>query len=66
MLEPLLVSANETAALLGMSRALFYQLLASGRIPLKPVRFGAKRLYAVADIKAFVESGCNSNWSKTA
>ena len=60
--KPLLISTNDAAKLLGMSRSMFYQLLSSGRIPLKAVRFGAKRLYDVEQIKSFVRSGCSSNW----
>ena len=59
---PLLVPANDAAKLLGMSRSMFYQLLSAGRIPLKPIRFGAKRLYSTKDIASFVDSGCSVNW----
>lgn len=62
-IEPFLVDVSETARLLGISRSLFYQMLSAGRIPLKPVRFGRKRLYDVEQIKSFVRSGCSPKWS---
>ncbi len=62
MIEPLLVPAHIAASMLGMSRSLFYQLLSSGRINLKAVKFGAKRLYRISDIELFVHSGCSVNW----
>ncbi len=62
MIDPLLVPAAKAAELLGMSRSLFYQLLSAGRIPLKPIRFGKKRLYDVEHIKSFVRSGCSAQW----
>ena len=62
MIEPLLVSPAEAAELLSMSRSMFYQLLSSGRIPLKPIRFGRKRLYNVEELKSFVKSGCSAKW----
>lgn len=62
-LEPLLISANDAASLLGMSRSLFYQLLSSQRIPLKPVRFGRKRLWRVDELKRWILDNCPANWS---
>ena len=62
MMDKLLISVQDAASMLGMSRSLFYQLLSSGRIPLKAVRFGAKRLYDVEQIKSFVRSGCSASW----
>ncbi len=61
-LKPLLVSAETAAGLLSVSRSMFYQLLSSQRIPLKAVKFGAKRLYRVKDIEAFVEADCSKEW----
>ena len=62
-IEPFLVDTSDAARLLGMSRSLFYQGLSSGRIPLRAVRFGRKRLYEVEQIKSFVKSGCSVNWN---
>ena len=61
-MDKLLINAKDTASMLGMSRSMFYQLLSSGRIPLKPIRFGAKRLYSTKDITSFVNSGCSASW----
>jgi excisionase family DNA binding protein len=62
-MEPFLVAPNEAARLLGLSRSSFYGFLKAGRIPLKAVRFGKKRLYDVDQVRAFVKSGCSSQWS---
>ena len=58
--EPLLVSAAEACALLGLSRSLFYQLLSSGRIPVASIRFGRKRLWRVDQLRQWTEAGCPS------
>ncbi len=62
MLTPLLVSAKDAATALGMSRSMLYLCLSSGRINLKPIKFGAKRLYRVSDIENFVKAGCSPQW----
>lgn len=63
MNEQLLVPAGDAAKMLGMSRSFFYELSSSGRIPLRAVRFGRKRLFEVEQIKSFVKSGCSPKWS---
>lgn len=60
--KKLLVSPSEAAEMLGMSRSLFYQLLSAGRIPLRAIKFGRKRLYDVEHLRAFVRSGCSPQW----
>lgn len=57
-IEPLLVPADVAASMLGMSRSFFYELLATGRIPVKPVKFGRKTLFSVRDLTNFVNAGC--------
>ena len=62
--EPLLVSASNAAAMVGVSRSLFYQMLNSGRLPVRGIRFGRKRLYRVQELKNWVDAGCppRSHW----
>jgi excisionase family DNA binding protein len=57
-IEPLLVPPGEAAKMLGLSKSFFYELLSSQRIPLKPVSFGRKKLYSVAEFRAYVAAGC--------
>lgn len=54
-LAPRLVDTDQAAALLGVSRSLMKQLLASGEIPSRKI--GALRRIAVADIDAYVARG---------
>jgi len=56
-LQPLLLSAAETAALLGISRSAFYSLLSSGRMPL-PVRLGRRALWRRDLLELFVAWNC--------
>jgi len=52
-IEPLLLSAIETAKLLGIGRTALYALHSSGRLPL-PVRLGGRTLWRRDEIAAWV------------
>jgi excisionase family DNA binding protein len=56
--EKLLLSAAETAALLGISRSAFYSLLSSGRIGPLPVRLGRRTLWRAEELRAWTQAGC--------
>lgn len=57
--EPLLVSPEKTAQLLGLGRTKVFELIASGRLASK--REGTRRLVSVASIHAYAEcSGARS------
>jgi excisionase family DNA binding protein len=51
---PLLVSVTDAAALLGIGRVKFYELLSEGAI--RPVRIGRRTLIAHADLVEYVEA----------
>lgn len=51
-MEPLLMTVTEAAALVGISRARLYELLASGQVP--SIKLGRSRRIALADLEAFV------------
>jgi excisionase family DNA binding protein len=51
--EPLLISANKTAQLLGLSARYLYTLTKERQI--RVVAVGRKRLYRLADIQRFIE-----------
>ena len=59
MLEPLLISAQDAARLIGVSRSKWYQLFNEGRTPL-PIKIDRRSLWRVSDLKTWVESGCKS------
>lgn len=58
-LEPLMVSADDVATLIGVGRSLFYRMLASGRFAPLSVTFGCKKkLWSLEELKAWVRAGC--------
>jgi len=57
--NPLLLSAVEVAAMLGIGRSHLYGLHASGRLPL-PVKLGRRSLWRRDELAAWVQAGCPS------
>lgn len=57
--EPLLLSAQEAAELLGIGKTLFWQLHSAGRIPL-PVKLGRRTLWRREELLGWVRKGCPS------
>ncbi len=55
--EPLAVGAREAAALVGVSLRTWRTLDASGGIP-EPVRIGRRRLWSMAELRAWAAAGC--------
>ncbi len=55
--ERLLISAEETAHLLGLSRSALYDSVASGRVP-GPVKIGARSLWPLKMLREWTEAGC--------
>lgn len=64
--EPLLLSIEDTAKMLSISRPMFYQMISDGRFGLMGIRFGRKRLFSVEELRAWVQSGCpcREKWMK--
>lgn len=54
---PLLLSADEVAALLGVSRSVFYRWDARGDVP-APVRIGRMKRWTRLDVLRWVERRC--------
>lgn len=65
-IEPLLVSSDRAAELLGIGHALFYQMKADGRLGPTALSFGKRQLYSVEELRAWVRTGCISRrqWEK--
>lgn len=57
--DKLLLSANEAAQLLGISRSALYALHSSGRVPL-PLKLGRRSLWSFEELRAWVSAGCPS------
>ncbi len=56
--EPLLISADKTAQLLGLSTRYLYTLTEERQISV--VRVGRKKLYRIADIHRFINERCDA------
>ncbi len=62
--EPLLIPASKAASVIGVSRSFFYQMHSDGRLGPLPIAFGAKKVWRVSDLEAWVQQGCppRSQW----
>jgi predicted DNA-binding transcriptional regulator AlpA len=56
--ESLTVDAAGAARLVGISPSHFFALIRTGRFGPEPIRLGRCRRYRVAELTAWVESGC--------
>lgn len=54
----LLISIQEAADRIDISRAKLYQMLSSGRFGPKPIKLGRRTLVSARELEAWVESGC--------
>ncbi|MCD4831702.1 MAG: helix-turn-helix domain-containing protein [Anaerohalosphaeraceae bacterium] len=57
-MEALLISAEESAELLGVGRTLFYSMHSSGRLGPLPIKLGRRSLWNRKEIEAWTEVGC--------
>jgi len=57
ILEPLLIGVKELAPLLGISEPTLERWRASGRLGLPGIKMGGRRLWPMAEIREWVESG---------
>ncbi len=57
--EPLLVDAKDVARMLGVSTRTLWRHVSSGQMP-QPVRFGKSTRWRLAEVKAWIASGCPS------
>lgn len=55
--ERLCLPAADAAARLGISRALFYEMAADGRLGPMPIAFGRRRVWRSAELAAWVAAG---------
>ena len=56
-IEPLLISAEDAARLIGVSRSKWYQLHDEGRTP-EAIKIDRRSLLRVSDLKEWVAGGC--------
>lgn len=66
-MDVLLLSVENTAKLLGISRRLFYGLHSTGKLGPLPVKLGKRSLWRRAEIEAWVAAGCptRDQWRTT-
>lgn len=52
-----LIGVKQVCSALGISRSTFYRLLATGKLPIQPVKHELKRdrLFRLSDVKAYLE-----------
>lgn len=64
--EKLLVSASEAARILGVGRTKFYEMHTSGRLGPVAIQFGKRKVWRLADLRAWVAAGCpyRDDWLK--
>lgn len=65
-IEPMLLSVEDTAKILSISKPMLYQMFSDGRFGLMGIRFGRKRLFPVEELRNWVQAGCPSRekWQK--
>lgn len=57
-IEPALVDAKSAAEIVGLSRRYFLTADAGGRIGPRSVKIGRRRLWSVAELRAWAAAGC--------
>lgn len=57
-MESLLLSAEDSAELLGIGRTLFYSMHSSGRLGPLPVKLGRRSLWNRKELETWVGAGC--------
>ena len=57
-MNSLLISADESAKMLGIGRTLFYSMHSSGRLGPMPIKLGRRSLWNRKEIEEWVESDC--------
>lgn len=60
-----LITASETAKLLGIGVSTFWRTQSAGKIP-EPVHLGGRTLWRIEEIKAWVNAGCpvKADWKR--
>lgn len=61
--EPLLIDSKAICSLLGIGQSLFFDLKASGKFPIRPVRLGRAVRYDRKAVEKWVAAGCPANWN---
>lgn len=60
--EPLLIDYKAVCRMLGIGQTLFYDLRASGKFPIRPVRLGRAVRYNLREVERWIEAGCPAQW----
>lgn len=65
-MSPLTVNTKEAASLIGVCRTLFYEMKSDGRLGVKPIAFGRKKVWSVEELTEWVRAGCptRDKWQK--
>jgi predicted DNA-binding transcriptional regulator AlpA len=57
-IESLLLSAEDSAEMLGIGRTLFYAMHSSGRLGPIPIKLGRRTLWNRQELRDWVKAGC--------
>ena len=66
MNKAMLLSADESANLLGVGRTLFYSMHSSGRLGPQPIKLGRRTLWHREELEAWTRAKCppRQQWQK--
>jgi len=59
-ISPLLLSADQAAALCGLKRSAWYARIADGTIGPQAIKIGSKSLWRRSELVRWIEAGCPS------
>lgn len=57
-MNSMLLSAEDSAQLLGIGRTLFYSMHSSGRLGPMPIKLGRRTLWNRKELQNWIEAGC--------
>jgi excisionase family DNA binding protein len=57
---PQLIRAEDVARMMGVSERTLWRLLSAGKLP-QPVRIGRSTRWRLAEVRQWIEGGCNDN-----
>jgi predicted DNA-binding transcriptional regulator AlpA len=66
MMERLLLSTEDAAEALSLSRSAFYSLHSAGKVGPLPIKLNRRTLWSVRELDRWIDAGCpcRSEWQK--
>jgi excisionase family DNA binding protein len=63
--EPMLISVNQVAVMLGVSTRTVWRLVSAGQL-VAPVRLGGSARWRIDEVRRWIDDGCGSRSTKSA